>query len=416
MKLKIKGKKHIEGTIKISGAKNSAVAIIPAAILCDDLITLNNIPDISDVRTQIEILNKIGFDTSFYNNTLSIKKTRKRIINTLNDDVKLLRGSYYFIGAFLAKYKKIKINSIGGCNLGPRPINYHINAFKKLNAKIKEKNNFLLFKTAKLKGTPINLEFPSVGTTINILIASVLAKGTTVISNCAKEPEVVDVGNFLIAMGANITGLSTDKIIVHGVKKLHGCTYTIINDRIEAATFLALGALSDGDGITVENIDPCHLISVTNTLQEMGHDLIIDSDKITIKKGLNLHPVNIKTSPYPGFPTDLNPIFTVLLTQLPGISELNEMIFPLRTSHISQLNMMGANITHHENILKILGPTELKYNYLNAKDLRCAAALMIASILSRCSTTIDNIEFLLRGYENIIDKLKALNVNAKIEN
>ncbi len=417
MKLKIKGKKHIEGTIQISGAKNSAVAIIPAATLTDELVTLYNIPDISDVRMQIDILNNHGFIATFNDNILKIQRNKsiKKVDTFLDDKVSLLRGSYYFIGSFLSRFKKIKIKTIGGCNLGPRPINYHLDAFTLMNAKYINDNDTIELKSKKLKGNTIKLQYPSVGTTINILIASVLAKGTTTIQNAALEPEVVDLGNFLLRMGADIIGLGTPTITVKGVKKLNGCDYTIISDRIEAATFLSIGAISEGDGLTVSNIDPSHLISVTETLEKMGHKLTISSNSITIKKGENLYPVDIKTAPYPGFPTDLNPIFAVLLSQIPGESTIKETVFLNRTSHIAELNKMGAILDYNNQVTRINGPFELKCSNLEAKDLRCAAALLIASLLSRCTTTIDNIEYLLRGYENPIYKLKCININSKIE-
>ena len=417
MKLKIRGKKHIEGTVQISGAKNSAVAIIPAATLTDEEVTLYNIPDISDVRAQINILNNHGYTATFSDNILKISKNIKsRKLNTfLNDNVESLRGSYYFIGSFLTRFKKIKIKSIGGCNLGPRPINYHLDAFKLMNARYNITNDYIEISTRKLKGTKINLEYPSVGTTINIMIAGVLAKGTTIIKNAALEPEVIDLGNFLLRMGAKIEGIGTKTITIIGVKKLHGCDYTIISDRIEAATYLAIGAISEGNGVTVSNIDPSHLITVTDTLTKIGHKLQINNDSITINKGENLSPINIETSPYPGFPTDLNPIFAVLLSQIQGESSIKETVFLDRTSHINELNKMGASINTSNQITTITGTTELKCNLLQAKDLRCAAALMIASLLSRCTTTIENIEYLLRGYEKPIEKLNCLNINARIE-
>lgn len=417
MKLKIKGKKHIEGTVHISGAKNSAVAIIPAATLTDDPVTLYNIPDISDVRVQIEILNNHGFIANFSDNTLKIQRSKitKKISTTFNDNVESLRGSYYFIGSYLTRFKKAKIKTIGGCNLGPRPINYHLDAFKLMNAKYNITGDYIEISTRKLKGTTIDLEYPSVGATINILIASVLAKGTTIIKNAALEPEVVDLGNFLLRMGAIIDGLGTKTITITGVKKLHGCDYTIISDRIEAATYLAIGAVSEGDGITVSNIDPSHLIEITNTLKNMGHLLKIDRDSITINKGMNLSPVDIITKPYPGFPTDLNPIFAVLLSQIPGESTITETVFLDRTSHINELKKMGANLQLSNQTTIITGIAELKCNLLDAKDLRCAAALLIASLLSRCTTTINNIEYLLRGYEKPIEKLQCLNISARIE-
>lgn len=417
MKLKIRGKKHIEGTVQISGAKNSAVAIIPAATLTDEPITLYNIPDIADVRIQIDILNNHGYKATFSDNTLKIQrdKTIKKINTNFNDNVESLRGSYYFIGSYLSRYKKIKIKSIGGCNLGPRPINYHLDAFKLMNANYNITNDYIEISTKKLKGATIYLEYPSVGTTINIIIASVLAKGKTIIKNAALEPEVEDLGNFLLRMGAQIEGLGTQTITITGVKKLHGCDYTIISDRIEAATYLAIGAISEGDGLTVSNVDPSHLIAVTDILKKMGHSLSIDRDSITIIKGTSLSPVDIITKPYPGFPTDLNPIFAVLLSQIQGESHIQETVFLDRTSHINELNKMGANIMTRNQTTTITGISDLKCNLVEAKDLRCAAALMIASLLSRCTTTIDNIEYLLRGYEKPIEKLKCLNINARIE-
>ena len=407
MKLAIKGKKKVSGTIQISGSKNSAVAIIPAAVLCDETVTLKNIPQISDVTALISILNEQGFTTFFENNTLIIKKERKIKTTFLSDKSENLRGSYYFMGSFLGQAKKIKIKQIGGCNLGSRPIDYHLECFKKLNAKVKITKNETILKTRKLKGSNITLPFPSVGATINAIICATKAFGKTKITNAATEPEVVDVCDFLNSMGAHIIGIGTNEIQVTGVKYLHSTVYTIISDRIEAGTYLTLGALLDNSRITVEGINPLHLVPFIRVLEEMNVNIKINKNSITAFRTEDIKPCHITTSPHPGFPTDLGPIIAVLMLKACNTSTIKETIFENRFSHIAELNKMNANISYEDSTIKVY-PSNLKPANLYAYDLRCAAALLLASLSTKGLTTIDNIDVLFRGYEKPLEKLSKL--------
>ena len=415
MKLHIEQNNLISGSVNISGAKNSAVAVIPAATLTNDLVTLKNIPNIKDVEVLIEILKKQGFKTSFSNNTLKIKR-KLFIKKTFSNNVSHLRGSIYFIGAFLSKYKKIKLNYIGGCNLGKRPIDYHINAFKQMGYIDFSSSNTINLKKGVTKSAAITLKTQSLGATINIMLASVLTKKTTtIILNASIEPEVIDTGNFLIQMGANIKGLGTSRIEITGVKKLHGCTYEIINDRIEAGTYLAIGSLPNSKGVTVIGANHNHLKSVLKTLEDMGCILNIAESKITIFPPEKIKGVNITTSPYPGFPTDLNPIFAALLINAEGNSSITETIFENRISHINEFKKLGVNITSKDNRTIIRGITPLKSNNITAYDLRCAAGLILASLQTNCDITISDIDYLFRGYENPVEKLNNLNIKSSLE-
>lgn len=408
MKIKVRGKRNLEGTIKIKGAKNSAVAIIPAAILCDGEVTLHNVPHISDVEILLNILKELDYFIDFKDGTLRIKKTKnfKKIIH--NTDTGKMRGSYYFIGSFLSKYHKITINSSGGCNLGLRPINYHLDGFERLGVKYSLENNMLSLKAKSLKGARIDLPFPSVGATINIMLASTKAKGETIITGAAKEPEVIDTANFLISMGAKIEGAGTDTIKIIGVKKLSETEYTIASDRIEAGTFLILGALSRGNGIVVENVDASHLTSLTDVLKEMGAKMLISPNKIYIRADKPLKATSITTGPYPLFPTDLGPMISVLLTQCHGTSYLTETVFSNRFSQVKDLIKMGANIKVNSNLLEINGPVKLEGTEMKAHDLRGAASLILAAAMSRKFSYIENIEILYRGYEKPFENFTSL--------
>lgn len=414
MQIKVRGKKKLQGTIEISGAKNSAVAVIPAAILSDGEVIIRNIPNIDDVKTLIAIMQEIGYDINFQNNILVIIPPKRIHYNIKSELVKKLRGSYYFMGSFLGKIKKIKIFSSGGCNLGLRPINYHLDSFQKLGAKVLRQDDLIILKAKKLIGTKIDLEFPSVGATINIMLTAVKAKGVTTINNAAIEPEIIDIGNFLRAMGAIITGLGTSTIIIEGVKKLNGCDYTITSDRIEAGTYLILGAICEGKGVTVHKVNPSHLISLTDLLIQIGCDLTITENAITITKTKPLTNFNITTKPYPGFPTDLGQLITVLMLTIDGESSLRETIFLNRFSHVEELNRMGADIMISEDTIHVSGPKTLKSAKLYAYDLRGAASLILAATLNKGITYIDNIEVLLRGYEKPIEKLKSIGLNIQI--
>lgn len=415
MKVKIRGKRKLEGIVQISGAKNSAVAIIPAAILSDEDVILRNIPNIDDVNTLIEIMRSMGYEITFENNTLYIKAKKRLHYHVQSELVRKLRGSYYFMGSMLGKIKKVRICNSGGCNLGSRPINFHLDSFSKLGAKITYIDDEIYLKATKLKGTTIDLDFPSVGATINTMLASVKAKGKTMINNAATEPEIVDVGCFLNSMGAKISGLGTSKIEIEGVKKLKKTDYTIISDRIEAGTYLILGAISTGKGIRVTNINPSHLLALTNLLEEIGCELKILENEIFIKRGEILKPINITTKPYPGFPTDLGQPLTALMLTIEGESILEETIFSNRLSHIGELLKMNANIFVIENKVHVIGECKLTNASLTAYDLRGAASLILASTLANGTTEISNIETLLRGYESPIEKLSNLGLKITLE-
>lgn len=415
MKLKIRGKRKLEGSVQISGAKNSAVAIIPAAILADEDVIIRNIPDIDDVKTLISILREMGYTIHFDNHILIIKAKKRVDYYIKSELVKKLRGSYYFMGSMLGKYRKVKINNSGGCNLGNRPINFHLDNFQKLGAKLLQDEDEIYLKAKKLKGCNIELEFPSVGATINTMLAAVKAKGVTTISNAAIEPEIEDVGNFLNSMGAMIEGLGTQQIKITGVKYLHATDYSIISDRIEAGTYLILGAISEGKGITVTNVNPTHLIALTNLLEEIGCELKVSETEIFIRRVNPLSTFTVTTKPYPGFPTDLGQPLSALMLTIEGESIIHETIFSNRFSHINELRKMGAEIEINDNSIHVYGPAELHSEKLIAYDLRGAAALVLAATLNKGITYISNIETLLRGYEKPIEKLQNLGLNIQLE-
>ena len=316
------------------------------------------------------------------------------------------------MGALLGKYKKAVMYFPGGCSIGARPINLHLKGFEALGAKVTNENNKYIVEAEELKGANIYLDFASVGATINIMLAAVKAKGLTIIDNAAKEPEIVNVATFLNNMGAKITGAGTSTIKIEGVEKLHGCFHEVIPDRIEAGTYIIIGALC-GNRLKIDNIIPEHVDSLLSKLQEIGVDLEIGSDYVIVSKEEITKPTNIKTSVYPGFPTDLQQPFTVLLTQCSGKSKVEETIWENRFMHIAYLNQLGADITIKNQTATIIGPTKLKGTSVVATDLRAGAAMVAAALIAEGKTTITNVEHILRGYENIVSKLK--DVGAKIE-
>ncbi len=414
IKLQIYGNKNLSGEVQISGCKNSAVAIIPATILCDEEVRLRNVPQIEDCQTLLNILSYIGHEVIITDCEIIIKPNPKTKTNLNTPLVSRLRGSYYFFGVLLAKRNKIKTFYPGGCNLGNRPINYHLDGFSKMNVNIIQKNDQLIMRTKKLLGTTINLDFPSVGATINLMLAGTKARGVTVINNCAKEPEVVDVANFLNSMGAKIEGAGTSTITITGVKKLTKTTYTLMPDRIEAGTYLILGACADGPGLTVTTVNPNHLTSLLEVLEKIGCQMEIEKDKITITKNQELKPIHIEVGPYPAFPTDLQQPLTTLLTQIDGLSSIKETIFNNRFSHISELQKMKAHIILQDNTIIVKGKTLLEPSEVTAYDLRGAASLLIACAITNGESVIDNIDVLLRGYEKPYEKLAKLGINCKI--
>lgn len=408
----IEGGKTLCGSIEIGGAKNSAVALIPATILADGVSTIKNVPNISDRDALIDILNVLNCKTTLNNEELVVDSTSFK--NTLIDDYhsSRLRASYYFMGALLGKEKYVEICIPGGCNIGSRPIDIHIDGFKALGAEVSTDGNKYILKAEKLIGTDIYLRFQSVGATINLMLASVLAEGTTVIHNAAKEAEIVNIADFLSNMGAKISGAGTEEITIIGVEKLHGGTISVLPDRIEAGTYIILGALC-GKDLCIKNIIPEHLEALTTKLKNMGSDIKINKDNIVISKAENLKPINIKTLVYPGFPTDIGQPMSVLLTQVNGTSLFEETIWENRMGHVPSLNKMGANIKTNGMSAIIKGPTKLKGCEVIATDLRGGAALVLAGLIAEGTTIITDVEHILRGYENIEIKLK--NVGAKIE-
>lgn len=414
-RIQVEGNHLLSGTINISGAKNSAVALVPASLLSDEEVKIENIPNISDIDALNEILEYLGAKVERNKDCIIINP--KSIVNKeIPENIsKKLRASYYFMAALLGRYKKVEMYFPGGCSIGARPIDQTLKAFEKLGAKIIKNKNKYTITAEYLKGAHIYLDMPSVGATINTILASVKARGETIIENAAKEPEIVSVATFLNNMGARITGAGTSEIKISGVDYLAKGFTEVIPDRIEAGTYLILGALI-GKDLKINNIIPKHIESLTDKLKEIGFDLKIGFDYITISTKDNLNPVSIKTLGYPGFPTDLQQPFTTLLTKCKGISYVEETIYENRFKNVEYLNKMGANIeiiTDHK--IKIQGPTNLTCSNVYATDLRGGASVLLAALSSKGVSNIYDVEHLLRGYENIVEKLSNVGAKIKIE-
>ena len=410
--IKIKGKNKLTGTIRISGAKNAAVALIPAAILSDEEVTICNVPEISDINSLEEILKYLG--VKFSRATESIIINVKDMTNKeIPEDIsRKLRASYYFMGALLSKYKKVEMYFPGGCNIGSRPINLHLDGFKKLGATIIEENDKYTIEAKKLVGTKIDLELASVGATINIILAATKAKGITTITNAACEPEIKNVCDLLNSMGAKITGAGTSTIKIKGVSKLKKGYVEVIPDRIEAGTYIIIGSLI-GENLKIDNIIPEHLEALTTKLIESNANIEIGRDYVLTSASQELKSVDVETYYFPGFPTDLQQPFSVYLTQAKGVSTLKETIYENRFMHIPYLNRMGANIKIDGDKLKIKGKTPLEGKMVTSTDLRGGAAMIVAGLIAKGTTTINDVEHILRGYEGIVEKLSL--VGAKIE-
>ena len=411
--LKIHGGKELEGKVKISGAKNSAVALLPATILCDDTVTLHNVPDISDVDALVDILNYLGAKVDNYEEEsyrIDTKQMQNReIIEEMSNK---LRASYYFMGALLGKYKKAVVSYPGGCSIGSRPIDLHLKGFESLGAKIEYEENNIIISAEELKGSNIYLDFASVGATINIMFAAVKAEVTTIIDNAAREPEIVNIAMFLNSMGAKITGAGTSTIRIKGVKNMHSSVHEVIPDRIEAGTYIMIGACAC-KSLVVENVIPEHLEALTQKLLEMGVDLKIEDESIYVSNKNKLKAVKIKTQVYPGFPTDMQQIMSSLMTTAEGRSVIEETIYENRFQNLYEIKKMGANVEINSNKGYIFGPTKLRGKTVNATDLRAGASLVLAALIAEGTTTINNADYILRGYEHITEKLTSL--GAKIE-
>ena len=413
-KLVITGKTPLKGEVVISGAKNAAVAIIPATLLINGICTIENLPNISDVKLYCEILESLGAKITW--NTEHEITIDTRNINANNvpiETTRKFRASYYLLGALLGRCKSAQIGVPGGCNLGPRPIDQHIKSFEALGATVDVSNGNITAKAKKLKGASIYMDVVSVGATINAMIASVLAEGTTVIDNAAKEPHIVDVANFLNTMGADIRGAGTDIIKINGVKELKGgATYSVVPDQIEAGTFMIAAVASKGD-IIVKNCITKHLESIIAKIEEVGGNVDANGDHLRVWYSKRTHKANIKTLPYPGFPTDLQAQMGVLLSISEGTSYINESIWESRFQYTVELNKMGANINAQGKTAVFEGVNELVAAPVYATDLRAGAALIIAGIVAKGKTEIYNLKHIDRGYENIEEKFRKL--GAKIE-
>ncbi|MFG6119439.1 UDP-N-acetylglucosamine 1-carboxyvinyltransferase [Thalassobacillus sp. B23F22_16] len=406
-KLLVEGGKRLEGTVRIGGAKNSAVALLPAAILADSPVTIEGLPKISDLQILGDLLEEIGGTVKKEGQTIEIDPSEMISMPLPNGKVKKLRASYYFMGAMLGRFKKAVIGLPGGCHLGPRPIDQHIKGFEALGAQVTNEQGAIYLRAEELRGARIYLDVVSVGATINIMLAAVRAKGKTVIENAAKEPEIIDVATLLTSMGAKIKGAGTDVIRIEGVDQLSGCNHTIIPDRIEAGTYTILAAAL-GDGILIDNVIPQHLESLLAKLREMGVTVEESDEQLFIKTSEKLKSVDIKTLVHPGFPTDLQQPFTSLLTKAYGTGVVTDTIYQARFKHIDELRRMNAHIKVEGGAAIVAGPSPLQGAKVKATDLRAGAALVIAGLMAKGITEVTGIEHIERGYEDLVEKLTNL--------
>lgn len=413
-KMIIQGGKKLSGTITINGAKNSAVALLPAALLSSGKTIIRNVPTITDIDVLSEIIELLNGTVVRENDTITIDSsniTNTTIPNKLSNK---LRASYYFMGALLARCKHVEIYFPGGCNFGARQIDFHLKGFEALGATITMEEEKFIIDAKKLKGTTIDLPFASVGATINLMLAATKAEGKTIIKNAAKEPEIENVADFLNQMGANITGAGTSTIEIVGVEELTDASITVIPDRIEAGTYIIAGALM-GDNLKIENINPEHLTALLTVLTKMNIPYTLQDKEIIISQATNAKAIDIKTEVYPGFPTDLAQPICVLLLKANGKSHVEETIYQKRLGHVEYLNKMGANIKIQENREEVSGPMKLKGTDVQASDLRAGATLFLAALTTEEETSITNIQFILRGYEKIVKKLSSVGANIHIE-
>lgn len=406
-KIMIKGGQRLTGRVTISGAKNSAVALIPAAILSDSIVYIDNLPDIKDVVILAEILREMGVIVEYQKGTIMIDPRNMVSRPMLNHKIRELRASYYLMGALLGKFGEAKIGLPGGCNLGVRPIDQHVKGFNSLGAEIEQKPEYIDIRADKLVGNKIYLDTVSVGATINIMLAAACAEGMTIIENAAKEPEIVDVATLLNSMGVRITGVGTDVIKIQGEEKLDGCRHSIIPDRIEAGTYMIMAAATAGD-VIVDNVIPKHLESLIAKLREIGVEAIEQDDSVRIIGRNEYNAVDVKTLPYPGFPTDLQQPFSVLMVRADGTSVITETIFTSRFRHIDELIRMGAVARVDGRNAIFEGPHKLEGAIVTAMDLRGGAAMVVAALMAEGVTEIREVYHIDRGYEDLERKLHAL--------
>ena len=410
-KLIIQGGKKLEGEVQISGSKNAALPIIAGTVLIKGKTTLYNVPNIQDVQTMFEIIKDIGGKVTKKNNKIIIDTSKIHTYEISENLMRKMRSSVILAGAIIGKYKKANFSYPGGCEIGSRPIDLHLKGFEKLGINIKEEYGEIICEADRIMGTQIHLDFASVGATENIILASCLAEGVTVLTNAAKEPEIEDLVKFLNKAGAKIKGAGTDRVEIIGVKKLTEVSYNIMPDRIEAGTYLVAGAITGGN-LKVTNLNSNHIEPILNKLEEAGCVLKIEKNTVEIKAPKRIKAVDIKTMPYPGFPTDMQSIFGALLTTAKGTSIITENIFESRYKYVQELNRMGAKINVEGRTAVIKGTKRIQGASVVASDLRGGAALVLEALVAKGVTQVDNVHYILRGYENIVDKLK--NLGAKI--
>lgn len=414
-KIIINGGKPLTGEVTICGAKNSVVGLIPAALLAEEgVCVLENIPGISDVSIMLSILRSLGARVKVINkNTVEID-SRNIITNVVPYEMsKKLRASYYLIGALLGRFKKAKVAMPGGCDFGTRPIDQHLKSFEALGATVEIENGMVNAGADNLIGSSIYMDVVSVGATINAMLAAVKARGLTIIENAAREPHIVDIANFLNAMGADVRGAGTDVIKIRGVEKLHGCTYSVIPDQIEAGTYMAAVVATGGKAL-IKNVIPKHLESIMTKLVECGATIEeMDDDSLLVSRDKPLVKCDVKTMPHPGFPTDMQPQFTALLSIASGVSAVYENVWDNRFKYTDELNKMGAKIKVSGKLATVEGVEYLEGAPVGATDLRAGAALIIAGLCARGTTEVENIEYIERGYDSIVEKLSAMGADIR---
>ncbi|OUS69815.1 UDP-N-acetylglucosamine 1-carboxyvinyltransferase [Paenibacillus sp. MY03] len=414
-KLMIRGGRPLRGTVQISGAKNSAVALVPAAILAESEVVLDNLPEISDVAVYSDILRELGATVTRDGDTMRIDPSELIARPMPNGKVKLLRASYYLMGAMLGRFGEAIIGLPGGCNFEPRPIDQHIKGFEALGATVTNEHGSIHIKAAQLRGAKIYLDVASVGATINIMLAASRAQGSTIIENAAKEPEIIDVATLLNAMGANVKGAGTETIRIEGVRKLHGCRHSIIPDRIQAGTYMIAAAATRGD-VLIDNVIPKHMEAMTAKLEEMGVQVVEMDESIRIIGSPEYTAIDVKALVYPGFATDLQSPMTTLLTQAKGVSILTDYVYGTRFKHVPELTRMGANI-RVEGRSAIIEGGKLNAAKVKAADLRAGAALVVAALTVEDGVTeITGVEYIDRGYDHLVENLTRLGAEVWREN
>lgn len=403
----IVGGNRLSGTVRLSGGKNSILTILPACLLSKGVCTIYDVPRLSDVFVMQEVLECLGSRVQFFGNTMTVDSSRITTIDVPDRLTRMMRASNLVMGPLLSRFHQAKLAYPGGCSIGSRPMDQHLRGMKKLGAEVVEKHGYIDVRSTRLEGAETCLDFPSVGATENIMMAATLASGTSVIRNAAREPEIVDLQNFLNSMGAKVKGAGTDIIRIQGVKELGSTEHTIIPDRVEAGTFITIGALAQGN-ITIENIIPEHLEAVISKIREMGVEIFEEENRLRIISDNKCRGVDLKTMPFPGFPTDMQPQLMVLMAVSEGTSIVTETIFENRFKHVDELRRMGADIRVEGRVAIIKGVKKLTGAYVETSDLRAGASLVLAGLVADGATVVANIHHIDRGYENFEQKLRSL--------